>query len=86
MFLGLFHKAIGQSGSALNLWATPKPSYAIAKIQGTFSNCQSNKTNELVDCLRKADASALLDSGDKFKVKLSRRGVILLILISGCTF
>lgn len=65
---GLFHRAISQSGTALNIWATSTSSNKIARMQATFVNCPANRTsNELVDCLRTIDAKTLLDSGDKFK-------------------
>lgn len=65
---GLFHKVIAQSGSALNTWATPIDSIQIARAQASFVGCPANITsNEIVDCLRKVDASVIVNSGDRFK-------------------
>lgn len=73
LFLGLFHGAIAQSGSALNLWA--KPLNAIqataARSQGRVAGCvELLDSYKLIECLRKVDAQKLLDSGDSFKVRL----------------
>ncbi|GLV38634.1 Juvenile hormone esterase [Carabus blaptoides fortunei] len=68
MAQGLFHRAISQSGTALNVWATPISSNQVAQAQATFVDCPANTTSEeLVDCLRTIDATALVESGDKFK-------------------
>lgn len=60
-----------QSGSALNIWATPKQSAIIAKIQGKVLGCTQNNTEEMVDCIRKIDVKVLVESGDQFKVRIN---------------
>ncbi|GAB6024165.1 hypothetical protein CHUAL_014233 [Chamberlinius hualienensis] len=55
MSSGLFHRAIGESGTALSPWAVVEnPLYYAKKMAENF-NCTTNNTNELVDCLREVD-------------------------------
>jgi carboxylesterase type B len=66
---GLFHRAISQSGTALNVWAWPKDSLFLARRQAAYAGCNpDDDTAGIVACLRKVDAQTLVDSGDNFKV------------------
>lgn len=69
---GLFQQGISQSGSALALWAKPfgTEQLIIAKYQAQFLNCNTTNSSVIVECLRKTSVSDLINSGDKFKVKL----------------
>ncbi|CAG2055676.1 unnamed protein product, partial [Timema podura] len=63
---GLFHRAISQSGTALNVFAWPIDGLDLARRQARLMGCPERNTTELVACLRAADAGDLLDSGDAF--------------------
>jgi carboxylesterase type B len=66
---GLFHRAISQSGTALNAWAWPKNSLLLARQQATYAGCNpDDDTTNIVACLRQVDGKTLIDSGDNFKV------------------
>lgn len=58
-FLGLFHAAIAQSGSAVCPWAVKPNPLAIAQKIGASLNCPIETTSELIECLRNADADDL---------------------------
>jgi carboxylesterase type B len=74
VFPGLFHRAISQSGTALNVWAWPKDSLFLARRQAAYAGCNSeDDTAGIVACLRKMDAKKLVESGDNFKVKRENR-------------
>ncbi|XP_069690788.1 juvenile hormone esterase-like [Periplaneta americana] len=65
---GLFHRAISQSGTALDAWAWPADSLALARRQAMFVGCDPDvDTATMVKCLRQVDVTTLVDSGDKFK-------------------
>nr|CAD7454741.1 unnamed protein product [Timema tahoe] len=66
MSAGLFHRAISQSGTALNVFAWPIDGLDLARRQARLMGCPERNTTELVACLRAADAGDLLDSGDAF--------------------
>nr|CAD7256157.1 unnamed protein product [Timema shepardi] len=66
MSAGLFHRAISQSGTALNVFAWPVDGLDLARRQARLMGCPERNTTELVACLRAADAGDLLDSGDAF--------------------
>jgi carboxylesterase type B len=69
LLLGLFHRAISQSGTALNAWAWPKDSLFLARRQAGYAGCNpDDNTADIVACLRKVDANKLVESGDNFKV------------------
>ncbi|XP_046396391.1 juvenile hormone esterase-like [Ischnura elegans] len=69
MSQGLFHKAITQSGSAVALWAWPRPNARdLARRQGELVGCTHLDTSDLIDCLREAPAFNITESGSKLKV------------------
>lgn len=61
-FLGLFHRYIAQSGSALCPWAFSHSNvyknYAFEL--GKKFNCSTNSSEDLIDCLRKIDVDDLI--------------------------
>lgn len=61
-FTGLFHKAIMESASALNLWSVTPPGLAKrrASLVSTVTGCPENP-NEMVECLRRVPATVLVD-------------------------
>lgn len=64
----LFHRAISQSGTALNAWAWPTDSLFLARRQATYVGCDpDDDTAGIVACLRKVDGEKLVDSVDNFK-------------------
>jgi carboxylesterase type B len=70
LMAGLFHRAISQSGTALNAWAWPTDSLFLARRQATYAGCDpDDDTAGIVECLRKVDGEKLVDSGDNFKVR-----------------
>nr|CAD7414940.1 unnamed protein product [Timema poppensis] len=66
MSAGLFHRAISQSGTALNVFAWPVDGLDLARRQARLMGCPERNTTELVACLRAADAGDLINSGDAF--------------------
>ncbi|XP_055584964.1 juvenile hormone esterase [Uranotaenia lowii] len=66
MAKGLFHKAIAQSGTALNPWAITRTSKERAFRLGGLLGCQvNNSTEELLGCLRKTSAQKIMDAAMK---------------------
>nr|CAH0100418.1 unnamed protein product [Daphnia galeata] len=57
---GLFHRAISQSGTALNHWAMKKNVGSYAKQLAKYLNCPQSNSNELLACLRKKPADQLV--------------------------
>ncbi|XP_069689989.1 juvenile hormone esterase-like [Periplaneta americana] len=58
---GLFHAAIGESGSALMpMFLDTTHSSAVALKQGEAVGCPTDNTADLIDCLRKIDADTLM--------------------------
>jgi carboxylesterase type B len=69
---GLFHRAISESGTALNAWAWPKDSLFLARRQAAYVGCDADDDSAgVVECLRKVDGEKLVNSGDDFKVRSS---------------
>jgi carboxylesterase type B len=67
---GLFHRAISQSGTALNAWAWPGDALFLARRQAAYAGCDpDDDTAGIVECLRKVDGETLINSGDNFKVR-----------------
>ena len=68
--LGLFHRAIAQSGSALCEWAIERAPLQYAKEVGFNAGCTTESTIDLVECLRKTPANKLLEIQSKGKVNV----------------
>ena len=62
IFLGLFQRAISQSGNAQSDWAI-KSSDPLKQAQryADAVNCPTGDTNKMVECLKSATLSQLLD-------------------------
>ncbi|XP_055377342.1 juvenile hormone esterase [Condylostylus longicornis] len=59
MSKGLFHKVILMSGSATAQWEIPKHQLHLARKHGALMNCTDHNTMELVNCLKKKDATEI---------------------------
>ena len=69
--VGLFHRAISQSGVATALWAktTSKKDANLVKIyQAQFVNCTIKPKSAMWACLKNTSALKLLESTIKFKI------------------
>ncbi|XP_015520819.2 esterase E4-like isoform X1 [Neodiprion lecontei] len=66
--IGLFHKYITQSGSALATWAhTPRAACASRAFQlGEYVGCFNNTSDSLIDCLRTIDFVDILATQPQF--------------------
>lgn len=53
--LGLFHKAISQSGCVLNTWLYSRHPKEQAKSLAQRVNCPTNSTEAMVKCLKVVD-------------------------------
>lgn len=60
--LGLFSKAIVQSGSPLNHWALyPAPKKQSQRFAAKFG-CPVNDSKEMIDCLKKVDGKEFVNA------------------------
>lgn len=57
---GLFHKAISQSGAAVNPWALQRKPKQIAIALGRLLGCDSDNDSELLQVIKKASWEDLL--------------------------
>ncbi|XP_046751474.1 esterase E4-like [Diprion similis] len=75
--IGLFHRYITQSGSALATWAyRPSGPYADRAFDlGEYVGCSNTSTDSLIKCLRTVDISDIVNSYPKFSVSRSVPGV-----------
>ncbi|NP_001180223.1 juvenile hormone esterase precursor [Tribolium castaneum] len=68
---GLFQQAISQSGAALDLWARPlnalQPNVTAALAAFTGCSAHIGSSKDIVDCLRKIEATKLAETADNFK-------------------
>ncbi|KZS20997.1 Liver carboxylesterase 1 [Daphnia magna] len=65
---GLFHRAIAQSGSALNPWSIEKSVGTYTRMLAKDLDCQSLNSGELLACLRSKPARALAIFRKKIEV------------------
>lgn len=56
--IGLFHRAISQSGSSMSLWASTPAIHS--KIFAEHFNCSAESSSEILDCLRSKDENELV--------------------------
>lgn len=65
--IGLFHRAIAQSGSALCPWAAEDPSLARSKAfrLGEALGCKTSDSDELLEFLMKVPAQNIVEGFDK---------------------
>lgn len=71
MFTGLFNAAIAHSGSATALWSVAPEGQQErnGKKLGKLLNCTNTDSKEqLIDCLRKADAYDIVKQDPEFMV------------------
>ncbi|XP_055527970.1 juvenile hormone esterase isoform X2 [Wyeomyia smithii] len=62
---GLFHRAIAQSGTALNPWAISRTPKERGFLLGQQLGCHTNSTDELLSCLRKASPQKIVNAAGK---------------------
>ncbi|XP_017772304.1 PREDICTED: venom carboxylesterase-6-like [Nicrophorus vespilloides] len=64
----LFHRAISESGTALNIWGYPFDDLQkdVARRQAKFVNCTMEDNFAMVECLRQVPAAELIDSAKGF--------------------
>lgn len=62
---GLFHKAIAQSGSALNPWAIARNPKERGFLLGQALGCYTNDTDELLSYLRKASPQKIVNAASQ---------------------
>ncbi|XP_076754354.1 carboxylic ester hydrolase [Xylocopa sonorina] len=67
---GYFHRAISQSGSSHSLWTLTRPGSAKQKATkvAELLDCPSKNSKELIDCLRKKDATDIIATDRSFQV------------------
>lgn len=65
LYVGLFHRAIAQSGSTRCPWAHTKSIGAYTRILAEDVNCPTTNSKELLKCLRSKDVKEFLDSKKK---------------------
>jgi len=73
-FVGLFHRAIVQSGSALNPWAYLFESPRVSLQSSSNLGCNQESLSELVTCLRSVPAQKFAEEG--VAVKLRERRIV----------
>jgi carboxylesterase type B len=71
-FAGLFHRAIVQSGSALNPWATLPESARVSIESAANLGCDQSSLNELTACLRQVPAMKFAEEGVAVKTRERR--------------
>lgn len=59
--LGLFHRAIAQSGTAISSWSVNYQPLKYTKILARKVGCTYTETADLVDCLRRKNFRELVD-------------------------
>lgn len=70
IFTDLFHKAIQESGSALNPWAMIKPEVLKGKsaVVAEMLGCASTESAALLECLQSLPAETLVNTTHKLLV------------------
>ncbi|KAL0852090.1 hypothetical protein ABMA28_000334 [Loxostege sticticalis] len=68
--VGLFHKAISESGTALVPWAEAPPGEALRNAfqLAKFLDCPQAPSEVMIECLRKKDSYEIIDTEFKFYV------------------
>lgn len=68
-YVGLFQRAISQSGSALRIYALTNDRFGQAKKFAEKFGCPTEDSRELVDCLKKIDGNELVAAHQDARVK-----------------
>ena len=68
--IGLFHRAIAQSGSTGCPWAIQKSVGEYTRILAEDLNCPTSNSRELLDCMRKTEAEKIMDSMKKLMIPI----------------
>lgn len=69
---GLFHKAILQSGTPLCRWAVSTPGLVRKRTEAvaTIAGCNSETSDDILNCLKKLPASYLVELHNRFFVSV----------------
>jgi carboxylesterase type B len=76
-FIGLFHRAITQSGATGCPWALQKNVGDYTRILAEDLNCPTFNSRELLDCLRNTEAEKIMDSRKKLTMPVVCRILLL---------
>lgn len=60
--LGLFHRAIMQSGSSFCLWAAPEDQGQSTRSLATKINCPKSPSHDLINCLRSRSPDEIMSN------------------------
>ena len=77
--IGLFHRAIAQSGSTGCVWALQKSVGEYTRIIAKDLNCPTSNSRELLDCMRTTKAEKIMESRKKLMIPIVCKNYILLI-------
>jgi carboxylesterase type B len=69
---GLFHRAIAQSGSALNPWSIEKSVGEYSRLLAKDLDCLSSNSSEVLSCLRNKPARELAIFRKKIEVRKTK--------------
>jgi hypothetical protein len=81
--IGLFHRAIAQSGSTGCPWALQKSVGEYTRIIAKDLNCPTSNSRELLDCMRKTEAEKIMESRKKLMIPIVCKNYILIQNIVG---
>ena len=75
LFLGLFHRGISQSGTALCPWALTRPGLAKKKAKklGELLKCPTSDSQRLLKCLKEKNHIDIIGTDQDFKVRNSSK-------------
>ena len=76
MSKGLFHRAIGQSGSATYQTPLPRHQKDLVIQQAKLLNCPTNSVKSMVDCLKAKPVEDFTNTVLNFFVRISKHSVI----------
>lgn len=66
--LGLFHRAIAASGSAIGNWPIEKNQLKLAEKQARLLNCPESNSTEILKCLKDKPAEEFKSPVTAFRV------------------
>ncbi len=70
LFLGLFHRAIAQSGATGCPWAIQHSVGEYTRLLADDLNCPTSNSRELLACLRNIDAKQIMESRKKMMIPI----------------
>jgi carboxylesterase type B len=72
-FIGLFHRAISQSGAPGCPWAIQKSVGEYTRLLAEDLNCPTSNSRELLACLKNTEAAEILEFKRKLVIPIVRR-------------